>query len=89
MDGERNPGESDPNSKAEVDHESLNEELLRATVEEVEEPLLGSVGSMVPNVAAHVRLLLVEVVLSIPSSVLHLWYSKTLAIDKSHVLHVA
>ena len=88
MDGEGEPGESEPDLDAEVNHESLQEELVRAAVEEVEEPLLGCVGSVVPDVASDVTFLLVEVVLAVPSLVHHLRHTETLAVDESHVLGV-
>ena len=89
MDGEGQPGESEPDPEAEVDHEALDEELVGAAVEEVEEPLLSGVRSVMPDVPAHVALLLVEVVLSVPGSVLHLRHSQPLAVHQPHVLHVS
>ena len=89
VDGYGEPADSEPDSKAEVNDESLDEELGGTTVEEMEEPLLGSVRSVMPDVASHVGFLLIEVVLSVPSSVLHLWHSQTFAVNQSHVLHVA
>ena len=53
VDGEGQEGDSGPDFDAEVDDESLDEELVGAAVEEVEEPLLGGVGSVVPDVASH------------------------------------
>ena len=89
MDGEWQPGESDPDSETEINNPSLDEEFSSSTVEEVEEPLLGGVRSMMPDVTSSVGRLLIEVLFSIPSSVLHLWYSKTLSVSESHVLHVS
>ena len=43
MEREWKPSKSNPHSEDEVDHESLDEELIGSTVEEVEEPLLGGV----------------------------------------------
>ena len=43
MDGKGQPDDPDPDSKYEVDHESLQEELLGASIQEVEEPLLGCI----------------------------------------------
>ena len=89
MDGEWQPGDSQPDLAAEVNNESLQEELVGTSVEEVEEPLLGSVGSVVPDVATDVTLLIVEIVLTIPSLVHHLGYSETLTVDEPHVLGVS
>jgi len=89
VDGEGEESDSGPNSDTEVNNESLDEELVGTAVEEVEEPLLGGVGSVMPDVPSHVTLLLIEVVLSVPGSVLHLWHSQALAIHQPHVLHVS
>ena len=66
----------------------LEEEFTSATVQEMEEPLLGSVGSMMPDVTSSITTLLIEVLFSVPGSVLHLWHSKTFTIGESHVFHV-
>ena len=87
--GEWQPGESDPDSEAEVDDPSLDEELTSSTVQEMEEPLLSGVRSMMPDVASAISRLLIEVLFSIPSSVLHLWNSKTFPVSESHVFHVS
>ena len=89
VDGEGQEGESSPDLDAEVNHESLNEELVSTSVQEVEQPLLGGVGSVMPDVASDEGLLVVEVVLTVPGSVLHLGHSQTFAIDQAHVLGVA
>ena len=47
-----NKCDSQPNLAAVVYHVSLDEELSCTTVHEVEEPLLGGVGSVVPDVAS-------------------------------------
>ena len=86
-DGE--PCDSEPDSQAVVNDHTVEEEAFEAAVHEVEEPLLGGVGAMVPDVTSSVGRLLIEVLFSIPSSVLHLWYSKTLSVSESHVLHVS
>ena len=52
VDGEWQPSESDPNSETEIDDPSLDEEFSSSTIEEVEEPLLGGVRSMVPDVTS-------------------------------------
>ena len=75
------PDHSEPDSAAEVHNPSLDEEFASTTVQEMEEPLLGSVRSMMPDVSSSISWLLVEVLLSIPCSVLHFWYSKTLSIS--------
>ena len=89
MDGEGQPGDSQPNLAPEIDDESLDEELVGASVQEVEEPLLGGVGSMMPDVPSHETLLLVEVVLAVPSSVLHFGHSQTFSVHETHVLCVS
>ena len=86
-DGE--PCDSEPDSQAVVNDHTVEEEAFEAAVHEVEEPLLGGVGAMVPDVTSSVGRLLVEVLLSVPCSVLHLGYSETLAIGQTHVLHVS
>ena len=89
MDGYGEPADSEPDSKAEVNDESLDEELGGTTVEEMEEPLLGSVGSVMPDVSTAVTFLVVEVVFAIPGLVHHLGDTETLSVDESHVLGVA
>ena len=89
MDREGQPGETEPDPRAEVDHEALEEELVCAAVEEVEEPLLGRVRAVVPDVPAAVALLRVVVVLAVPGLVHHLGHAQTLAVGQSHVLGVA
>ena len=89
MNGGWKPCESEPDSATEVNNPSLDEELAGTTVKEVEQPLLGGIGSVMPDVTSSVSRFLVEILFSIPCSVLHFWYSKTLAIDESHVFHVS
>ena len=89
MEGYGEPCNSEPDAEAVVDDDTVDEESLEATVHEMEEPLLGSVGTMVPDVASCEGALLVEVLLTIPCAVLHLGHSKALTVCKSHVLHVA
>ena len=89
MNCEGQPCEPQPDLAAEVDDESLKEELVCASVEEVEQPLLGRVGSVMPDVASAETLLGVEVVLSVPGLVHHLGDSETLSVCESHVLGVA
>ena len=81
--------DSTPDAHAVVHHVSLNEELASSTVQEVEEPLLGSVRSVVPDVATAVARLLVEVFFTVPGPVLHLGHAQTLSVDESDVLHVS
>ena len=88
MEGEWQEGQSSPDSESEVNDPSLDEEFSSASVQEVEEPLLSSIGSVMPDVSSAVTGLLVEILLSIPSSVLLLWYSETFTVGESHVLHV-
>ncbi len=89
MKGHWEPCNSDPDSEYKVDHKSLEEELGGASVHEVEKPLLGGIGSVVPHIAPCVCLLVVEIDLSVPGPVLHLWYTQTLPVDQSHVLGIA
>ena len=80
---------STPDSETVVDHDSLNEELTGTSKQEVEEPLLCSVGSVMQDVASSETSLIIEVFLSVPCSVLHLWNSHTFSVCKSHVLHIS
>ena len=89
MNDEWEPCKSEPDPNSEVNYESLEEELVGTTVQEVEEPLLGGIGSVVPDVTTHITFLLVEVVFTIPGLVHHLWNTKTLSINESHVFGVA
>ena len=89
VDSERNERKTTPDLNAIVNDVSLEEEPVGTAVHEVEEPLLGRLGPVVPNVSSGVTRLLVEVFLAIPSTVLHLGYSETLAVDESHILHVS
>lgn len=86
-DGE--PGDAEPHAETVIDDNAVEEEALESTVQEVEEPLLGSVGAMVPDVATSVGRLLVEVLLTVPCAVLHLGHAETLTVSKAHVLHVS
>ena len=83
------PCDSEPDAETVVDDDTVDEEALEATEHEVEEPLLSSVGAMVPDVASCVCALLIEVLLAVPGAILHLWYTETFTISESHVLHVA
>ena len=82
-------GHSSPDPYAEVDNESLDEELVGTTVHEVEEPLLSGLRSMVPDVTSCKGRLLVEVLFTVPCSVLSLGHAKAFSVDDSHVLRVA
>ena len=89
MEGDGEPRNPEPNAETVVDDDTVDEESLEAAVHKVEEPLLSGVGAMVPDVASSEGALLVKVLLTIPGAVLHLGHSKTFAVRKSHVLHVA
>ena len=89
MEGEGHPGNSEPHSHAEVHNPSLDEEALNASVHEMEEPLLGGVRSVMPDVTTDVRRLLVEILLTVPGSPLLLGYSESLAEAQTHVLGVS
>ena len=54
MESEGNPGHSYPNTEAVINKNSIDEEALDATVKEVEQPLLGSIGSVVDNLTSGV-----------------------------------
>ena len=89
MEGDREPRDSKPNAEAIINDNTVDEESLETTVQKVEEPLLGGVRAMVPDVASCEGTLVIEVLLTIPGAVLHLGHSKTFAVRKSHVLHVS
>ena len=89
MEADGESGDSEPHSQAVVDDDTVEEESLEAAVHKVEEPLLGGVGAMVPDVTTGVGRLLVEVLLTIPCAVLHLWHAETLSVCEAHVLHVS
>ena len=55
----------------------------------MEEPLLSSVGSVMPDVTSCKRRLLIEVFLAIPCAPVLVWYSKSFTVGKSHILDVA
>ena len=50
----RDEGHSQPDLAAVVDHVSLHEELAGSTVHEVEEPLLGGIRSMMPDITSSI-----------------------------------
>ena len=89
VEGEGDPRESRPDADAEIDNPSLDDEVVGAAVHEVEEPLLGRLRPVVVDVASSVRGLLVEILLAIPRTVLHLGDSEAFTVDQPHVLHVA
>ena len=83
-------GENDaaPDAQAVVNEDTVDEEALEATEHEVVEPLLGRVGSVVENVTSEIGRLLIEVLLSVPGTVLGLRNAKSLTKGQSHVLSV-
>lgn len=83
------PGDSEPDAEAVVHDDTVNEETLKSTEHEVEEPLLGSVGAVVQDVAPCISTLLVKVLLAVPGAPLHLGHTEALSVCKSHVLGVA
>ena len=89
MEGDGEPGDSEPDAHTEVHGHTLHEEALESTVQEVEEPLLGGVGAMVPNVATGIGALLVKVLLAVPGAPLHLGHAETLTVSETHVLGIA
>ena len=89
MEGEGDPGNSEPDTEGEVADHSLDKEALGTTVHEMEEPLLGGVRSVMPDVTTGIGRLLVEVLLTVPGSPLLLWHAEALSVRKSHVLCVS
>ena len=89
MENEWKERDSAPDAHAVVHHVSLDEEFASSSIKEVEQPLLSSVRSVMPDVATAVTRLLIEVLFTIPGSVLHLWHTKTLSVDESDVLGVS
>ena len=89
MKGSWDKSESSPYSHSEVNNPSLDEEFAGSTIHELEQPLLGGIWSMRPNVAPSITWFLIEILFSVPSSVLHSWYSETFTVYNSHVLGVS
>ena len=89
MEREGQPSESDPDLEHEVDHEPLDEELVHSSVQEMEQPLLRGVGSVMPDVPSGEPLLLVEIRLPVPCPELLLGHSQTLTVHQTHVLSIA
>ena len=83
------PDHSQPNPASEVDEVPLHEELASASVEPVEHPLLGGVGSVVRDITSDITSLLIEILFPVPGSVLHFGHSQAFAVNEPHVLHVA
>ena len=82
------PDHSQPDSASEINEKSFESVSTNSTIEEMEKPLLGGVRSVMPDITSSETTLLIEVFFSVPSSILHLWDSKTFSIGKSHILHV-
>ena len=89
MEGDWEPCESEPDSAPEINNESLDKELAGSSVEEVEEPLLSGIGSVMPDISSAVSSLLIEILFSVPSSIHGLGHSETLTVHNPHVLHVS
>jgi len=89
VEGNGEPCDSEPDAEAVVHHNTVDEESLKSSVHEVEEPLLGSAGAVVKDITACKGTLLVEVLLTVPSAPLHLGHSEAFSVCKSHVLGVA
>ena len=83
-------GENDtaPDAQAVVNEDTVDEEALEATEHEMVEPLLGRVRSVVENVTSEIGRLLIEVLLSVPGTVLGLRNAKSLTKGQTHVLSV-
>ena len=77
-----------PDAQSVVDGDTVDEEALEATEQEVVEPLLGRVRSVVENVTSEIGRLLIEVLLSVPGTELGLRNTKSLAKGQTHVLSV-
>ena len=89
VESEWKPCDSYPDSHSEINNPSLKEELIGTSVKEVEEPLLGCIWSMVPDLTSCISWLLIKVFFSVPCSVLHLWNSHTFTVHQSHVLWIS
>ncbi len=89
MQREWQPSQSDPDLEDKVNYESLDEELVGSSIEEMEQPLLSGVGSVMPDITSCKPLLLVEVCFSVPCSELLLGHSQTFSIHQTHVLSIA
>ena len=82
------PNNAEPNTESIVEDDTLNEEASESTEEEMIEPLLGGVGTMVEDVTSAVWWLLIEVLLTVPVSPHGLWHTKSLSICQSHIANV-
>ena len=89
VEGTGGEGNSHPDFHAVVHDDTVDEEALEASVHEVEEPLLSRVGAMVPDVASTIGCLLVEVLVTVPRTHLHLRRTHTLTVTKAHILGVS
>ena len=89
VEGAGEPGDAEPDAETVVNDDAVNEESLEATVHEVEEPLLGGVGAVMPDHTAGEGRLLVEVLLAVPGAPLHLGHTEALSVGEAHVLGVA
>ena len=89
MEGKGHKGNAHPDAHAEVHDPAVEEEALGSSVHEVEEPLLGGVGSVMPNVPSRITRLLVEILLSVPGSPLLLGHAQAFSIRQAHVFCVA
>ena len=83
------PRNAEPDTHSVVHDDTLHEESLESTEEEVIEPLLGGVGAMMEDGATGVWSLLVVELLTVPVGPHGLGYSQTFAIGESHVAHIA
>ena len=54
VEGEWHPSDTEPYSESEISDPPLDKETLCTTVHKVEQPLLGGVGPMMPDVATSV-----------------------------------
>lgn len=78
-----------PHAEGVIDDDTVDEEALETTIHEMEEPLLGRVGTMVEDVTTSVGGLLIEILLAIPRTPLGLGHTHTLTVTESHVPSVA
>lgn len=81
VEGDGEPRDTEPYAHAVVNDYTVEEETFESTVQEVEEPLLGRVRAVVPDVATSVGALLVEVLLTVPGAVLHFGDAETFAVS--------
>ena len=89
VEGGWDPSDTEPDTETIVKDNTLDEEALESTEEEVVEPLLGGIGTMVEDETTSIGSLLIEVLFTVPVGPHGLWNSETLSIGESHVADIA